>query len=232
MGYKDVLFRDEIFTADRERLEKICKGIIERKIKIIWASNARIGTLNEDLLKLMKKAGCYSIWLGVESGDQGILNNIKKDIKVETIEKTFQMIRKVGIDTHAHLMFGSPGETKETLRNSIEFVKKINPDTIDIGVITPFPGTELYEMVAKKTNKMEEGIQFDIGNVHTKTFFNEYFCDLKGEEIEKAITRAYKEFYLRPGYVLKRFLKMRNFNDFITNVKSGFYTTLFIIKNK
>ncbi len=86
-------------------------------------------------------------------------------------------------------------------------------------------------IVAKKTKDIGDGTQFDINDVHTKTFFNKYFCDLKDEEIEEAITQAYKEFYLRPNYVLKRFLKIRNINDFSNNIKSGIYTLLFTIKN-
>lgn len=229
LGYKDILFRDEIFTAHRKRLEDICHGIIDRKLNIVWASNARIGTLNEDLLRLMKRAGCYCIWFGVESGSQQILDNIKKDIKVEMIEHTFKMARKVGIETHAHLMFGNPGETKETLRQSIDFLKKIKADTMDIGILTPFPGTELFDSISEKAN-LGDGTQLDIDNVHTKTFFNEYICDLKNKDIEDAILIAYKEFYLRPSYIFHRFFKIRSFTDFVNNVKSGFYTVLFTFK--
>ena len=231
-GYKDLLFRDEIFTADRKRLERICNGMIDKKIKLKWACNARVGTLNEETMKLMKRAGCYSIWFGVESGSQTILNNIKKDIKIETIERDFVLTKKVGIGTHAHLMFGCLGESKETIKQTIKFIKKIKPDTIDIGIMTPFPGTELYELVKEKTDKIGDGTQFDIGEVHTRSFFNEYFCDLNAKELEDAITEAYKEFYFRPSYILKRIFKIRNFQDFKTNFKSGLYTLSFIIKNK
>ncbi len=229
-GFKEVLFRDETFTVSKERTEKICEGILERGIKLSWMCNIRIGSVDKELMKLMKKAGCHSLWVGVESGVQEILDVAKKDIKIEDIEETFKWANEIKIDTHAHFMFGMEGETIETLDNTIKFIKKIKPTTIDIGITTPFPGTELFEKVKEKTDKIGDGTQWGIDKVHSSAFFNEYFCYVKSEDLERAIFRAYKEFYLRPSYVLNTLFKVRSLNELLNVVRAGWNTVLFSFK--
>jgi len=127
LGYKEVFFRDETFTANKIRLIKICKLILERKLEISWICNARIGNLDKKIMKLMEKAGCHYIKFGVESGVQKILDNIKKDIDAKMTRKTFKWANEIGMGTHAHLMFGCIGETKESIEKTIQFIKEINP---------------------------------------------------------------------------------------------------------
>jgi len=226
-GFREVLFRDETFTISKERTRKICEGMIERGIKLSWMCNIRIGSVDKELMELMKKAGCHNLWVGVESGVQEILDIAKKDIKVEDIVKTFEIARDVKINTHAHFMFGMEGESKESLDKTIKFIKKIRPTTIDIGITTPFPGTVLFDKVKEKTDKLGDGTQWGIDKVHSNAFFNEFFCDVRSEEIEKAIFKAYKEFYLRPGYVLGTLFKVRSFNELGNVIKAGWNTVLF-----
>ena len=105
------------------------------------------------------------------------------------------------IDTHAHCMFGSPGETRDTVEQSIRFIKEIDPTIITFGITTPYPGTPLFEEVAAVHPEIGDGSQMDIGRLHTDSFFNQFFTDLSNDELSQDIRRVYREFYFRPGYI-------------------------------
>jgi anaerobic magnesium-protoporphyrin IX monomethyl ester cyclase len=213
-GFKEVWFRDETFTAYRERNEKICREMIKRKMDLTWICNARVGMITKEMMRLMKKAGCRMIKFGVESGDQQILNNVKKGITVENTRLNFKWTHEVGIDTHAHTMLGMPGETKETIEKTIKFIKQIDPTTATFGICTPYAGTELFEDLLKKhpeiKKKMGDGSTLNLANLHEKSFFNEYFADVDKKYLNKAVKKAYKAFYVRPSYLLKMLSKIRS----------------------
>jgi anaerobic magnesium-protoporphyrin IX monomethyl ester cyclase len=210
IGYDEVFFRDETFTANQERLKKICSLILEKHLNIDWICNARIGTVNKETMEMMKKAGCYLIKFGVESGVQQILDNINKGIRVDMTRKTFKWAHEVGMETHAHIMLGCIGETKNTISETIKFVKEIKPTTVTFGAFTPYPGTEVFEMVRKKEPAIGDGSSCDLSKIHTIGFYNYLFCDLNEEEIGDAIVRAYKEFYLRPSYIMEKLISVRS----------------------
>jgi len=222
MGYREVFFRDETFTANRKRVLKICDLILEKELDLSWICNARVGTLNKEIMIKMKKAGCHLIKFGVESGVQSILDNINKGIDVNMTRKTFQWANEIGMETHAHVMLGCIGETKETINKTIEFVKEINPTTATFGAFTPYPGTEVFEMVKKRVPEISDGSACDLSKLHTKGFYNYIFCNLSDEEIGRAIRKAYKNFYLRPSYIFRRLKMVKSLDEFRRVVSAGF----------
>jgi radical SAM superfamily enzyme YgiQ (UPF0313 family) len=145
-----VLFIDDTFAFNQQRVIDICKEIIRRKIPVLWRCQTRVG-LKRDVLEYMKKAGCFIIAFGVESGSQKILDNVNKQVTVDMIIDTFKNCKDVGILTHAYLMVGNVGESKETINETIELIKKIRPFSYNISTVTPYPGTYLYEY-AKENN--------------------------------------------------------------------------------
>ncbi len=209
-GYREVFFRDETFTLYKERNVKICQEIIKRKINLSWICNARVGTVDRETMKFMKEAGCHMIKFGVESGDQEVLDNLRKGIKVEMTRQTFEWAHEIGMETHAHIMLGSPGERKDTINRTINFVKEISPSTATFGVCTPYPGTELFSMVVQRYPEIQDGSLCDLRRLHTKGFFNEAFTKLTKIEIEKSIIRAYRKFYLRPLYLVHSLGRIRS----------------------
>ncbi|MFQ6010407.1 MAG: B12-binding domain-containing radical SAM protein, partial [Candidatus Aenigmatarchaeota archaeon] len=204
LGYREVFFRDETFTSDPKRLKEICEGIKKRGIKLSWICNARIGNVNKDSMKLMKEAGCHMIKFGVESGSQKILDNINKMIKVDMTRLTFKWAHEVGMDLHAHMMLGCIGETKETIRQTINFLKEIEPTTVTCAAFTPYPGTKVFGIVEKKYPEVGDGSACDLSKLHTSGFYNDAFCDLSDKEVGEAVKRLYREFYFRPKYIFKR----------------------------
>ncbi|MCK4647968.1 radical SAM protein [bacterium] len=229
-GYREVFFRDETFTFNKERNIRICQEIIKRKIDLTWVCNARVGTVDKEMMKLMKKAGCHMIKFGVESGVQEILNNLKKGIRVEMTRKTFKWAHEVGMETHAHVMLGSPGESKETIEETIKFVKEIAPTTATFGICTPYPGTELFSRVVQRYPEIEDGSACDLRRLHTKGFFNETFTYLTKEELEKSIIRAYRKFYFHPSYLFRSLKRIESKDELKRLILAG--TNIFIFSLK
>jgi anaerobic magnesium-protoporphyrin IX monomethyl ester cyclase len=233
-GYKEVWFRDETFTAYAKRNEELCKEMIRKKMNLTWIANARVGSVNKDMMKLMKKAGCHMIKFGVESGNQQLLNNIKKDITLKMTRLSYKWANEIGMDTHAHVMLGTPGETKKTIKQTIRFVKEINPTTVTFGICTPYAGTELFQDLLKKNPHIKEqigdGSTIDLTNLHEKSFYNEYFTRVDTDYLNKAVKMAYRSFYMRPTYLLKMLLKIRSIDELKRLVFAGLNVLSFSVE--
>jgi len=148
-GIRSILFFDDNLIIDRKRLISFCKGLCDLNLDLTWAAEGSV-RVDADLLKWMKKAGCYRIDFGVESGSPKILKNIKKAFTVDDTRKAFKLCREAGIRPNAYLMIGSPGENKHTIRETIKLMREIQPD---IGSLRPglwiLPDTQLHEMSLK-----------------------------------------------------------------------------------
>lgn len=214
---KEYYFDDDTFTINPERVTKICDEIIRRKINLPFDCLGRVDTVSLNLLRKMAEAGCRIIRYGVESANPEILKNINKQITVDQIKFAFQETRKAGIKTHATIMFGLPGETKETIKETINFVLELNPDYAQFPVAVPYPGTEFYNLVKKRgwliSNNWED-YNGDCAVVE--------YPSLTKEEIETASRTAYKKFYLRPKYILKKIKEAKSIGEWGQLIKSGF----------
>lgn len=231
-GYKEVFFRDETFTFYKERNIRICQEIIKRKIDLTWICNARVGTVDRETMRLMKEAGCHMIKFGVESGAQKILDNLKKGITVEQTRETFAWAHEVSMKTHAHIMLGSPGETEETVEQTIRFVKEIAPATATFGLCTPYPGTELFLKVVQRHPEIKDGSACDLRRLHTKGFFNEAFTQLTKRELERNITKAYRRFYFRPSYLIRSLGRIRSKDELKRLILAGANIFTFSLKGE
>ncbi|MGM5482434.1 MAG: B12-binding domain-containing radical SAM protein [Nanobdellota archaeon] len=231
-GYKEFWIRDETFTIYKKRNQEICKEMIKRNLNLSWLCNARVGTVDKETMKLMKRAGCHMIKFGVESGVQRILDNVKKGISVKKTRETFRWAHEVGMDTHAHMMLGMPGETKKTIEKSINFAKLIDPTTVSFGICTPYAGTPLYYKVLKENSKINDGSACDLSELHEKAFFNEYFTSLGKDQLEKYVRKAYRKFYLRPSYIFKYLKRINNLEEFRRVILAGSNVFSFIFEKK
>ncbi len=207
-----VEFVDDTFTFDRKRAEAICKEIIDRKLDTKWVCSCRVDLIDKELMQTLKKAGCTMIYFGVESGVQRVVNLIRKGIKLEQAERVMRWAREVGIETVASFVFGIPGETWEDAMQTIKFAKKLNPDYVQFSIATPFPGTELYQ-IAKREGLLltEDWSKYTVLKPVMKT------KELKPEELQKLVKKAYFSFYLRPSVAL-RYLKKGHFKELMINV--------------
>jgi len=201
----EIYFDDDTFNLNRSRVMKICQDIRKRGIKVMWMPQCRVDKIDLELLKEMKMAGCHYIKYGVESGSQEMLGSMKKGITLEDARRAFKLTRKVGIKTQAFFLIGLPGETHETVKKTIEFAKEIKPDSAQFAVVIPHPGTELYDLSLEKGwLKYESWEDFDCRKALIETE------DLSSKDVEKYRTKAYREFYLRPSYILRTTLGLWN----------------------
>ena len=219
--YREVFFRDETFTVDRKRNVEICEGMIRKNMNLKWIANSRVDTIDKDTMSIMKSAGCHMIKFGVESGSDGILRNYKKESNVQQTIKAFAMARAVGIDTHAHIVFGGPGETVGTINQTIAFAKKLRASTASFGILTPYPGTELFDRLAILHPDIKDGSASNMDNLHIHGFFSENICGISGEDLSRWIVKAYRSFYLRPGYLKERFCRMESPEEFFILLTAG-----------
>ncbi len=206
-------FRDSIFNLKKERIIRICELIIERGLDISWECNGRVNYVDEDLLRTMKAAGCYQIQYGVESGNQEILNRAARNTTIEQIKEGFRLTKKAGLEVHGYFMVGLPGETKETIKDTIRLAKEISPDLVGFTLAVPFPGSEFYQW-AKDNGylKIDDWNSFTFGSAIVET------PDLSIEDMIAAQKRALRSYYLRPSQIIKQLKKIRSFNDLKTHL--------------
>ncbi len=197
-GIDQVTFYDDAFTVNRDRVLKICEELHARKLDMTWDCGTRVDMVDHELLKTMYDAGCIAVWLGVESGSEAILGKMNKSIKLEQTRKAYKTAQKVGLMTIANVVLGFPGETEQTAKETIRFVKELNPDDVGFYVATPYPGTPMYEQVIK--NGWLRVNDFDKYDTAGPTFETP---QLTMEKLAEIRYKAYQQFYLRPGYVLK-----------------------------
>ena len=197
-GVKQVTFYDDAFSVDRKRVIKICDELHARKLDMMWDCGTRVDMVDRELLQTMRNAGCFAVWLGVESGSEAILGAMNKSIKLDQTRKAYKTAHEVGLMTIANVVLGFPGETEKTARETIRFVKELNPDDVGFYVATPYPGTPMYDEVIK--NGWLRVTDFDKYDTAGPTFETP---SLSMEKLAKLRYKAYQDFYLRPSYVLK-----------------------------
>lgn len=144
-GTTQFTFKDDSFTVNRRKVEEFCNRLIQEKIRINWECNTRVNLVDEALLRLMKKAGCNFIKVGIESGSERVLKEMNKKITHDQVRQAAALFRKAGIHWTGYFMMGVPGETEEDIRKTIGFLYEVKPDFACIGVYEPFPGTLMFE---------------------------------------------------------------------------------------
>jgi radical SAM superfamily enzyme YgiQ (UPF0313 family) len=231
-GYKEIFYRDETFTGNKKRVEKFCNSIISKKMKLDGICNIRIGTVNRELLKLMKLSGCHYIKIGVESGSQKVLDNLKKGINISDIVKTFKWANELNIKTHAHMILGGPGETELTLKKTNSFIKRINPSTVTFNLFTPFPGSKIYRESVSQLQDSIEDIELTFQQSLLKPFLNKYYTHLDYKYLERLIPIAYRKFYFRSKYILSQLKEIQSIFSLKRIFKSSLNVISFIFKNE
>ena len=219
LGISEIFFYDDTFTIDQKRVRVICQGILDRGYKVKWDVRARVNTVDQELLELMKKAGCARIHFGVESGNQEILNKLRKGINKDQVREAFAHTRKAGIETLGYFMFGVPSETREQMLETLDFSLELNPNYANYAILTPFPATPLYlELLYNK--QIPDDYWKEFAKNPDVDFIPCYSPNtLDQKQLLEILEKAHKDFYLRPSYLLKQTLKVKSFKDFLIKLK-------------
>jgi radical SAM superfamily enzyme YgiQ (UPF0313 family) len=213
-GYREIKFIDDTLAADYDRAMRLAKEIKARKLDFTWFASACVNQVDKPLLKAFRDAGCWAILFGAESGVQKNLNTIRKGTTLEQIRKAVRAAQEVGLRVNTPFLFGIPGETFEEGLRTIDFAIDLNPDMANFHAITPFPGTYLYDNLEKYGTISDELSDF----TYQGAAFIPY--TMTREDILKLRQIAFKRFYSRPSFILKKLLELRSAHDVSVAFKS------------
>ena len=229
LGIKELNFFDAGMTHDHVWSNALFERMINEKIDITWKGNSRANRLTKDMASKMKMAGCHTVQIGAESADLTVLKNIGKNVTPEEIRTAVNIAKKAGLNVLVYFSFGWPGETKESMARTVRFAKSLKTDLVTFGHASPHPGTVFYEYIEKhgffNTREWEK---FD-------PLFRPVFDypNLTSDEMHAMVNQAYKSFYLRPGYMLRRALSIRSFLEMRNNmVNFGSFISRYVFPSR
>jgi radical SAM superfamily enzyme YgiQ (UPF0313 family) len=210
-GYRSVSFQDDLFIINEQRAIELCQAL--KRLGFKWGCQSRSDKLSERVVAAMADSGCQYIDIGVESFDQKILDYIRKDIKLEDSINGIKLIKKYGILAKINVLFGtSPLETKETIQKTYKIIKDLDVDQVMFSIVSPFPGTDFYEMA--KQNHWFVNNDYQPFDVQKKAITN--FPNLSNKELEHAVFVGNLKFFLNPRFVFKHLVRFRSLADFRT----------------
>lgn len=211
LGINNVNMYADLFTANRDQVIGICKAMIDANINMKWTCNSRVDYVDEEMLNLMAKAGCFLMTWGIESGSEQVLRHARKGAYPETALRSLTWARKAGIKNWGYFIIGLPTETEETIRQTIEFSKKLPLDIALFHVAAPYPGTPFFFEVVRE-NWFRPGTRWEQVDMDKGTVLD--YPGLPAEKLLYWQKRAFREWALRPGPIIT-YLKML-FSDFST----------------
>jgi hopanoid biosynthesis associated radical SAM protein HpnJ len=189
---KEYFFDDDTFTDDRPRAEAIARGL--GRLGVTWSCNAK-AEVPYETLKVLKDNGLRLLLVGYESGNQGILNNVKKGVRLDRARDFTRNAKALGIKIHGTFIMGLPGETRETIEETIRFAMDIDPDTLQVSLAAPYPGTALYREASERGWLQDDAGLVDAGGVQTSVLG---YPHLPRTEIFDSLDQFYRRFYFRP----------------------------------
>jgi radical SAM superfamily enzyme YgiQ (UPF0313 family) len=218
-GVREIHIWDDNFITNRNRVFAFRDGIIKRNIKVLFSfpNGIRADFINRDILKALKDFGTYSVAIGVESGNQNILDMIQKGIKLEQIENAFRLAKEMKLETWGFFLIGLPGEDKNTINDTINFAIKLDPDIAKFHVLKPFPKSIVYEQLKSQGLIIDENyIHYGI---HTKPVHR--LPTVSQDELLEWQQKAYRRFYMRPSKILKEIMRLKSWNRMKLNLITG-----------
>lgn len=203
-GFKSFYFDDDTVNICKKRMLELCREI-KKRINLPWAIMARADTMDRELLTAFKEAGLYSLKYGVESGDQKLVNDSGKKLDLEKVREIVAITKELGIKVHLTFAFGLPGETKKTIKKTTNFALKLDPESIQFSIVTPFPGSRLYEMAEKKGWLVSK----DWSKFNGSSSSVVRTANLTARDMEEAIKSAYERWIQHQKEKINNALKKR-----------------------
>ena len=226
-GFREINFLDDTFSTDLDRAKLICVEIIKRGLKFPWhpLNGMRVDRVDQELLMLMKRSGCYKASFGIESGNEQVLKNINKGISLGQAERAVRWAKEIGLETFGYFMLGLPGETERTLQDTINFAKKLKLDIAKFNITIPLPGTEIFNVWDK------------LGAIKTRdwakyNFYSPYEViynhpTLSHGVLERYYRKAYLSFYFSFLFLVRRLLGGIKRKTILRDIKLFFQTNWF-----
>jgi anaerobic magnesium-protoporphyrin IX monomethyl ester cyclase len=210
---REIAFYDDVFTLDKERAHAIADEIIKSGIKVGWTCETRVNLVDGELLRHMREAGCYGISYGIETASPEILDSLNKGISPRMVQEAVRLSKEAGLETTGYFMLGCPGETTETIEATIKFAKDLGLDFAQFSITVPFPGTKLYAEYLKNGGNAIPWESFVYSRATMRRAGSFVNAGISGEELDKWVSRAYRQFYLRPSYMWQRIRETTSLGD-------------------
>ena len=221
-GVKEFFIQDDNFTINRARTIEFCKLLIEANLGIAYKISSRVDYLDDEIMGYLKSSGCYSIYFGVESGSQRVLNHLEKGITVEQTKDVFRIARKHGIDRCAYIMIGCPSEEKADIEMTMRLVKDIRPEHLHCSVCAPMPRTYLYQKLLNEgliTHDYWLEFARNPDPSFRTPFFSQFFSSDELRNMQNSIQR---QFYMDPRIILREIRKTRDIKQFLAKAMMAF----------
>ena len=217
-GTREVHIADDNFVVTKNRVREFCGAVrkIDKKLIFAFMNGLRADTVDEEVLRNLKSIGFHTLGFGVESGSEEILKRMKKGISLDTYRNVFRLTKKFGFHVWAFFIFGLPGETAQTIRQTVNFAKELDPDFAKFLILKPYPGSEVFEYLSSQN--LIACFDYDYYGVYTKPVHR--LPGLTSEEIQMWHKRAFREFYFRPRKILQHLLRIRSLHQLRFKLRS------------
>lgn len=218
-GIRNFLFRSDLFTQNKKWVIELCQKIIDQGLDIEWASNSRVDCINAEMLGWMKKAGCWVIAFGIESGNQQSLDLMHKNATLDQARTALRLTRQAGIRSSIYLLMGLPWDTPQTLEDNVRFAGELDPDYTEIFYPYPFPGTALHKLA------IEEGLLKE-GEIPAQAYSHPAIAgrNMSRQELADWRRKSLRRIYLRPRYIYRTLRNTRSPREFLQYIKLGLVT--------
>ncbi|PIN72682.1 hypothetical protein COV22_02605 [Candidatus Woesearchaeota archaeon CG10_big_fil_rev_8_21_14_0_10_47_5] len=210
LGVSEFLIWTESFTLNRDFVMAFCDEILRRRLRVHWACNGRVDNADPEMFRRMKRAGCWNIGFGVESASQEVLDKARKGTTVKQIVNAIKLAKAAGLEVTAHCMVGLPGETRQTIQDTVRLLKELDVGFAQFYCAVPFPWTDLYKIA--KANNWIRSYDWRYYEQNYSVMGNE--C-LSPDQVVSLRSRAYKSFFLRPKILLKVLKQIRKPRDIV-----------------
>jgi len=212
---KELIIYDDMFTSYKKEVTELCKLIKEKGWDLRWSCNVRVDSIDEEMIRLFKDSGCYQINFGIESGSRKILNSVNKYIDLIEARKKIEIAYNAGLRVRGYFIMGFPEETRETILETIKYVKTLKLTDFQLTFLMPFPGSEIYSE-AKRKGTFED-------NWRKMSYMHCVYTppNISKKELESYINKARRAFYLRPTPIIDYLKQIRSLKDFKKLVRVG-----------
>lgn len=215
-GIRNFFFKADTFTINKRYVVDICREILRRKLDIRWVANSRVDTIDAERLEWMKRAGCWLVAFGLESGDDDMLRKMKKDATCDDARRAVRLVKAHGLSVFGFFMIGLPWDTEATVQRTLDFATELDCDFIELHIATPYEGTELYDLAK------------DLGLIEHDAMGHDYFdhpamgtLTLTREQLLQYRQKGLQRIYLAPSYVLRTLSRIRSPRQFMNYATYG-----------
>ncbi|GBD96202.1 MAG TPA: radical SAM protein [Nitrospirae bacterium] len=222
-GVREVRFWDDTFTLNKRLVLELCREIVDRKIDVLWTCFGRLDNVDPEMLEAMKKAGCWQIDYGVESGNDRVLKSIKKGFTTKQALDGFRLTRKHGIFARSNFILGLPEDTLETIEETIDFALACDANIAGFYLPQAYPGTELYDIAIKENALTTDDWSKYIVVGDEPSYLNPRIGSIK--KLKELQRKAYRRYYMRPKVIVRAMLGIRSFSDLSRYIR-GFFAAI------